>query len=215
MPQHLPNEPAERPVRRLIPGNRHPGAMLMVWIAMLVLMQSLLARTEVGTVPWLLTGALPLVAALAVQRLRVLAFIVRARWLLVGIIALGLWATPGESLKVIPGATLEGVRFGLAQCATLMVALAWLALLLGAFSRDQLVAALCWLLRPLRVLGLQDERVAVRIALTLRAAEQMQSRGEADINGRSLAYEAPASDWLDRTIALAALTAMIGIVVTA
>lgn len=98
----------------------------------------------------------------------------RARWLLVSLLLIYAFATPGE---LVPGwpewmaPTYEGLRGGLAQALRLIVMLTGLAGLLARGGRDTWISGIYTLIRPLAVVGISAERFAVRLWLTLHYVE--------------------------------------------
>jgi energy-coupling factor transport system permease protein len=99
----------------------------------------------------------------------------RSRWLLLTMLLIFAFSTPGEYLANWPfeaAPTYEGLTSGLLQAARLIVMLAGLAWLLGTTSREDLMAGIYLLLRPLRLLGLAPERFTARLWLTLHYVEQ-------------------------------------------
>lgn len=106
----------------------------------------------------------------------------RMRWLFLSIAVIYLWLTPGAPLiradtAVTPWLpTVEGLWQGGLRVAALAVMVAAASLLLQLTPRDQILAALRWLLAPLGAVGFPHERFAVRAALTLEAVPQVQER---------------------------------------
>ena len=186
--------------------------MLLAWGVAMMADHAVLSHAAPAGGAWLAGFAMPVLLAMAIRASGFWTFLWRAKWLFIGIFALGLWATPGEALTDLPGATREGARFALVQSAVLVAALAWLTLLLHLLSRERLVAALCWCLTPLNSLGLDGNRVAVRIALTLRAAEQFREGGEADLAAPSVSISRTRVDIVDALILVASLVLSIGVV---
>lgn len=118
-----------------------------------------------------------LLAAIALLRTPLLlkTMLYRSRWLLLTMLLIFAFTTPGEYLPNWPFAvapTYEGLTSGLLQAARLAVMLTGLALLLGATSREELMAGIYLLLRPLGLLGLAPERFTARLWLTLHYVEQ-------------------------------------------
>lgn len=98
----------------------------------------------------------------------------RVRYILLFLLLVYACNTPGEYVAswhfpITP--TYEGIVSGLEQVLRLAAILAGLALLLAMTSRDQLIAGLYWLARPLRFAGIDAERFAVRLWLTLYYVE--------------------------------------------
>jgi len=100
----------------------------------------------------------------------------RARWLLMSMLLIYAYATPGEYLSGFPDAlapTYEGLSSGLAQALRLAAVLAALALLLVTSSREDFMAGVYQLMQPLRLLQVSPERFSARLWLTLHYVECM------------------------------------------
>lgn len=76
------------------------------------------------------------------------------------------------------GPTADGLHAGMLQIWRLIVLLAALALLLRTTDTASLLSGLYALMKPLKPVGVNAERVAVRLWLTLRYAEM--SRGNVE-----------------------------------
>lgn len=91
------------------------------------------------------------------------------------------FATPGMYLFPQAGSaspTVEGLQAGTLQIWRLLVLLAALALLLRTTDTASLLSGLYALIKPLKPIGVNVERIAVRLWLTLRYAEM--SRGKVE-----------------------------------
>jgi energy-coupling factor transporter transmembrane protein EcfT len=82
--------------------------------------------------------------------------------------------TPGEyvagwDFPIVP--TYEGIEAGVEQMLRLTAILAALAFMLAMTSREQLITGLYWLALPFRWFGVDAERFAVRLSLTLYYVE--------------------------------------------
>jgi energy-coupling factor transporter transmembrane protein EcfT len=95
----------------------------------------------------------------------------RSRWLILTMLVMFGWLTPGTPLPGIPGASQEGLQLAADNLARFLVALATLAMLLRAMDTPEMVAGLRSLLAPLALLGFSRDRIAVRLALTLQEVE--------------------------------------------
>lgn len=104
----------------------------------------------------------------------------RSRWLLLTMLVMFGWMTPGTPLPVIPGATQEGLLLAADNIARLFIALATLALLLKALDPPKLVVGMRSLLAPLVLLGFSRDRIAVRLALTLHEVEASRNGESGD-----------------------------------
>ncbi len=101
----------------------------------------------------------------------------RMRWLFVSILITYLWFTPGTPLLPLLGyysPTVEGMAGGGLRVAALMLIAAQVGVLLQTTSRGELVAAIRWLAAPLRILGLDRDRLALRLVLILDSVEEIQ-----------------------------------------
>jgi energy-coupling factor transporter transmembrane protein EcfT len=147
----------------------HPATLLAAWIACAL------------ALPWLDGSGLALLSVLLLAgmgdgavRARVRLLLRRTRLLLIALLAVYGFGTPGTALLPAWPAlspTDEGLLFGGLQAWRLgwmLVSLAWLLTLTG---REGMLAAIYTLLRPLAALGLPLERFAVRLGLVLAWAE--------------------------------------------
>jgi hypothetical protein len=99
----------------------------------------------------------------------------RLRWLLVAIVFVYGWWTPGDSLWT--GAlspTLQGLSLGLLRVMALLAIVAAVNLLLQSTPREQLLTAIMQLIKPLSTQHMR-ERIAVRVLLSIEAVSQVQS----------------------------------------
>lgn len=146
----------------------HPASLLLAWLAMAMMLQSL-------NLPWLLALTIPVFGpALWWARSHFLAMLRRTRWLLLSILLLFALATPGEPLPGLTGTlglTLEGCRLALSHALRLTLLLALLALLLEHMCLPELISGLHTLLAPLGHHP-QRQRIALRLLLVLQYVEQ-------------------------------------------
>lgn len=101
----------------------------------------------------------------------------RLKWFYVVMFVIFALNTPGEHVagwlfSISP--TYEGLRAGLAQLLRINVMLVALSILLATNSRQQLISGFYFLLSPLKCLGLDVERFAARLWLTLHYVEVQQ-----------------------------------------
>lgn len=114
-------------------------------------------------------------APAAVLRLRM--GVTRLRWLLLAIFVLYAGFTPGEPLlAALPGLSREGLAEGLRRALVLLDLLVLVYLLLALTAVAELVDAIRMLLAPLRVVGVDPQRVGLRVALALDGVGEMQAR---------------------------------------
>lgn len=148
----------------------HPATKILLWLGFALAVQRLdfaMLALLSGLVIFLLARLDGVVEAWVMVR--------RARWLLLSLSLIYAFATPGD--PVFPGwgafsPSLQGLRDGALQAWRLSLLLVALALLLQSCSRESLLSGLYVLMRPFRVMGLNPERIAVRLWLTLHYAQQ-------------------------------------------
>lgn len=98
----------------------------------------------------------------------------RTRWILLSIFLIYAYTSTGEALWPQLGAfspVAGGMNESLLQILRLIAVLACLSILLTSLSQSQFISGLYVLFSPLSVFGVPRERIAVRLALTLRYAE--------------------------------------------
>lgn len=100
----------------------------------------------------------------------------RMRWLFLSLLIIYAFGTPGELIPLFPvnfSPTFEGLQLGWQQIEKLLIALAALSLLLISSSREQMLLGLYMLLMPFKLIGLNIERFAARLMLTLDYVEEL------------------------------------------
>ena len=151
---------------RLLP---HPATAILLWVFLAFALQALHPV-------WLsAVGACLTLGALAVSHRRFFILLRRTRWIMLSLLIIYGYVTPGTVLWAHLGVlspTREGLSGGLLQLGRLVFALAGLAVLLGMLAREQLMGGIYVLATPLRLFGISAERIAVRLALTLQYAEE-------------------------------------------
>ncbi|HEX6736120.1 MAG TPA: hypothetical protein VF096_15035 [Azonexus sp.] len=139
----------------------HPSCALILWLAAVLALQAL------GYDGVLLLAAGLLLAGGGLWR-PWWGYIRRARWLLLTLWLILAYNVPGEAFQDHPWApTYEGIADANLHALRLIVMLGCLAWLFHRLGRDGLVSALWGLLHPGRALGLDTERLVVRLALVL------------------------------------------------
>ncbi|MBU1192813.1 MAG: energy-coupling factor transporter transmembrane protein EcfT [Gammaproteobacteria bacterium] len=135
-----------------------------------------------GAVILLLAGALALKHHAEVEWSGLMRMLRRVRWLLLAMLILYGWFTPGAALLPSLGdwsPSLVGLQQGLLRVAALLAIVIAVYLLLVTTPRGDLVGGLLWFGRPLRRLGVDDHRFAVRLVLALEAVPQVQGLARA------------------------------------
>jgi energy-coupling factor transport system permease protein len=117
----------------------------------------------------------------------------RSRWLLLTMLVMFGWLTPGTPMQFIPGATQEGLLLAVDNLARLLVALCTVALILKALSPPELVAGIRSLLAPFALLNISRDRIAVRLALTLNEVEASRNAESGEAGRTASTLTLPAS----------------------
>jgi energy-coupling factor transporter transmembrane protein EcfT len=101
----------------------------------------------------------------------------KVRYILLFLLLVYAFNTPGEYLAswdILMMPTYEGIATGIEQAMRLALILAGLAILLVNTSREQFISGCHDLMQPLGYIGLDPERFAVRLWLTLYYVEHSQ-----------------------------------------
>lgn len=145
----------------------HPASLLLAWLAFALGLQWL-------NVFWLIAvAAICVILALVLALRHTRALLRRSRWLLLSLVILYSFATPGEYLPGLGGTlglTQEGIREGAEQVGRLLAMLASLALLHQRLGTPGLLTALYWLSRPL----VGRDKTVVRLMLVLETVERQR-----------------------------------------
>ena len=142
----------------------HSGLILLLWLAAVASIQVL---PSAALWPAVLACA---AAACLFARARSLRLLRRIRLLLLAIVVLFAWFTPGEALLLDwprAGPSREGSALALVHGARLVAVVCAVALLLEHLPLARLIGGLYALSRPLRLIGVPPERLALRLLLVL------------------------------------------------
>ena len=166
----------------------HSGLVLLLWLA---------AVAAVQILPPLALGVALAACALAaavLARARTWRLVRRIRVLLIAITVLFAWFTPGEAaLLDWPrlGPTREGLALAALHAGRLLAVVCAVGILLERLPLARLVGGLYALSRPLRLAGVDPERLALRLLLVLRYVDA-SPRGQGPVDWRHwLADESP------------------------
>ncbi|MDV7391746.1 CbiQ family ECF transporter T component, partial [Arthrospira platensis SPKY1] len=146
----------------------HGGLLIFLWLGAVALMQ----RLPPQWLAWLIL--LLGVACMLFARERAIRLVRRVRVLLLAIVVLFAWFTPGTRVMVdLPSLspTLEGLMLAFEHAGRVIVVVLCVALLMQHLSAARLVGALYALLRPFERVGLPAGRIAVRTLLVLEFVE--------------------------------------------
>jgi energy-coupling factor transport system permease protein len=152
----------------------HPASLILIWLAFAFCVPWL-RPVELSAIVFLFS--LPLLLRHSAQYLKLLR---RSRWLLISLVLVYAFVTPGVAAIPVLGAyspSREGLLSGGVQALRLLAVLATLALLLATTARDRILVGLYFLLRPFALIGMDVDRVAARIWLTLHYAEKAGQAG--------------------------------------
>jgi len=165
----------------------HPASLILLGLA------ALLAASSRDGTGLLLAGLGFTLVALVAAPSHLHLLLRRSRWLLLTMLVMFGWLTPGTPLAGIPGASQEGLLLAAENIARLLVTLATVALILKSLSASQLVAGLRSLLAPLALLRISRDRFAVRLALTLNEVEASRISESNDSGSVATALVLPAA----------------------
>jgi len=103
--------------------------------------------------------------------------LLRMRWFFLSILVLYLWFTPGTTpstsfVTIMP--ELNGLWDGLLRVFSLILIVMAVNYFVAPISKDKLIAAILWLLKPLRWIRIDGQKLAVRIALTFNLVSRAQ-----------------------------------------
>lgn len=152
----------------------HPASRLVGWIALIIFVQ--LAR---GPLLWGF-GLVVVTLGLSFARRRSLRLVRRARFLLIVLVVLFAFFTPGEALVSAlgqAGPTREGLMLAASHGVRLLSVLIMVALLLETTEERVLVSGLMTLAAPLGRFGFPVERLALRLLLVMAYVEQPPEGG--------------------------------------
>lgn len=154
----------------------HPASRILIY---------LLAALAIPGLPffWMAILLILVLPPLMLRQGNPLRLIWRTRWLLLVLLFGYAYSLPGEPLwsalaEYSPSR--EGFRHGLEQAARLVILLLWLDLLVLRLPAEALLAGLYQLFRPFSRIGLDPQRAALRLGLTLRAIEGLE-RGKGNL----------------------------------
>ncbi len=101
----------------------------------------------------------------------------RLKWFFLVMLIIFALNTPGEHIQGWPfvlNPTYEGLQAALTQVFRIMTLLAILSLIMTFNTKQQLMSAFYWMVLPLKYFGLEVERFAARLWLTLHYVESNQ-----------------------------------------
>ncbi|MDR2689301.1 MAG: hypothetical protein LBB76_06035 [Azoarcus sp.] len=196
----------------------HSGLIFVLWAMAVGLMQ-------VTGGAWLaILSVASLAAALLLARAHCVRLLLRVKVLLVVIVVLFAWATPGEAVlvdwpRVSPSH--EGLMLAFEHGARLLAVVCWVAMLLARLPAARLVGGLYALCRPFAVIGLSAERVALRLLLVLRyvdAAREPHVRHDwrqwlfaSDEAAPVVSFQRESFGWQDALVLVLVLAGLLGI----
>lgn len=157
-----------------MPSSLHPATRLVGWMALIVFVQ--LAR---GPLLWGF-GLVVVTLGLLFARQRSLRLVRRARFLLIVLVVLFVFFTPGEALLSVlgqAGPTREGLALAASHGVRLLSVLILVALLLETTDERTLVSGLMSLAAPLGMFGFPAERLALRVLLVMAYVERPPEGG--------------------------------------
>lgn len=140
----------------------NPSVLLFAWSVVLVVLIGL---------PWPHVGVVSMAIffiAFFAARDILGSLLRRSRWLLLMALVMFGWMTPGMPVSGLPGATADGLQQAAEQISRLLASIAMVSVLLSRLDELSLLGACHGLFGPLRLLGVDVEKLVLRLALTLR-----------------------------------------------
>jgi len=113
----------------------------------------------------------------------------RMRWLIMSMLLIYAFSTPGEYFKDWPiqtAQTYEGIQGGLLQTLRLSMMLAAVALLIARTTKQEMIFGFYCLLKPLSLIGFKPEKFAARLSLTLKYIELNNASDQQEMKWQSL-----------------------------
>lgn len=166
----------------------HPSTALVVWLSA-VLAAQFVGYAGLASMALAVLGTTPQATGIWWSNIR------RARWLLLTLWLILSYNTPGEALLgALWAPTYEGVAEANLQAARLVLMLGGLAWLSVRLGRDGLVSALWGVLQSMRFLGIDAQRLVIRLSLVLANLQMPQEKGSWR---RMMAADAPLADGPD------------------
>ena len=107
-------------------------------------------------------------------------FVVRLRWFWISIILLYSLMPLGapDTASQYETTQLAGLIQGLIRCLALLIIIMYFVLLVHPIPVEQLQQSWYWLMRPLKLIGMNSEVFSLRIALTFSAVRELQAISE-------------------------------------
>ena len=147
-----------------------PGSRILIYV---------LAALVIPGLSFFPMAILMLMALIGIARMgrRPVHVIWRTRWLLL-VLVLGYgFSVAGDGVLSLLGdwsPTWAGLMLGAERALHLMVLLLWLDVLVLSLTGEQMLSGLHALMKPLAGLGIDTGRIALRMALTLKAIERLE-----------------------------------------
>ncbi|HUW28364.1 MAG TPA: hypothetical protein VMV97_07130 [Sulfuriferula sp.] len=146
----------------------HPATAIVLWLFFVVWLEFVrppaLGLAALALLPWLQGATLT-------QFFR---YLRRTRWLLLSLLMIYAYTLPGEHVSSMLGSlspSVQGLQHGVLRIARMTLLLAALSILMMRIPRTALLLGIYRILHPLQWLGVDVERIAVRLWLTLHYAE--------------------------------------------
>jgi len=157
----------------------HPFVKILYFILTLSLM-SFLSNLQLH-----LLFIVVCVVAMSLQLRSFVRVVMRMRWLFISILIIYGYGTPGEFIPHFPldfAPTFDGLQLGLLHIEKITIALATLHILFLTGSKQDLILGLYMLLSPLKYVGLNIKKFAVRLFLTLEYVEDFATQRHKPFN---------------------------------
>lgn len=148
----------------------HAATKILLWVLLAVLLQWL------PTLVLVLMSIILLLLMLYNKAHDFFRLLRRTRWLMISLLLIYGFASPGDPVLPLLGffsPSIQGLQAGGMQVWRLLMLLAALALLFSTTTQEGLLTGLYVIMRPFNKLGINAERITLRVWLTLNYAQQM------------------------------------------
>lgn len=152
----------------------------VVRIFNLIIFILLLSRANAGQLLLALILLLPVFFQHTVKMRNAVNMLYRMRWFFVSIFVLYVWMNPTGQFSFELGLSfwvsqLPSIYMGLERIFSLMLVILAVTYVISSLSQAQLLGAIYWLATPFVFIGLNREKLALRMVLTFNAAQLLLS----------------------------------------
>lgn len=148
----------------------HAATKILLWVLLAAFIQ------QMPVLVLLLFSILLVLQALYYKARNFLLLLRRTRWLMISLLLIYGFASPGDPVQPLLGVfspSVQGIQAGVMQVWRLLMLLAGLSILSVTTTQEGLLTGLYVIMRPFNRLGMNAERIVLRVWLTLNYAKHM------------------------------------------